>query len=452
VEDSGRATRSVTIHLLQPQTRTVTCNTSNGSWVPGTWMNAGTPRETGRTRGSWTCKPEFTPSRITRPPGGTNTVTTTSDAWVVSGSVAMKVRTTTTESFTTTVTWQGPTTCNWSSRPDSDGPPAMTTETIETKVRPATRYWSTATPEVPTGRTKVIRVSTTPVCLEQTQRELRWQTMTRWHNYVWREPNWVAGRTHIFNLPGYRYRWENYGAQRLCAIGGFSDEEEETPRPLGAEYAAGSHTVAWGADWFSFTVPADATVRLSARLSDAGDLEALFVTPAGAQLAIVVADLADGPPPNAIADPTLSALAATLRLADPPPINDAAGASGATASPQRNCDIWDGAAPVILNPQTGACTVASSGTATVRLGANALRITFNPTDADAPWLIFAASVQDAPEGIDQTAIWLVDTTSGAAVALNPATGAERTRLPRVSDATDARLDAIARSATTTPES
>ena len=197
----------------------------------------------------------------------------------------------------------------------------------------------------------------------------------------------------------------------------------------------GDYVLAWGGEWYSFTIPSGAEVSLTNRAI--GEREAMvFGVASGAEIVIVPAQVAADLPTSDNA--TLAAIVESFR-AETDSAKRPAGAERRTCtdSPPRD-DA--GALSLDLNAQW--CSVVSSGGAvTVSYGAKRLSLT---VPADRTWLIFAASQSESTEVVG---IWIMDRQTKAYVILNPADGAELARhAPADADDLPALLDALAASA------
>ncbi len=405
-----RATRPKTRTLTQPQTRTVECK--NGQWITGEWANSGTASEGSWRYGSWSCiaKPDQPD-----PDDGSRTVSTTT-AWEVSGSTATQVRTVVTQPRQRTYSWSAAPVCLWQAGAWGDVGSAQTTRTtLQTKVKPTLVTYRVDSSHVRTGRTRVIRVQTTPVCLEQSQAQYAYTRTIRVRDHVWRAPNWTPTDRAITPPIRYTY-WANVGGQRLCALRAVRGEEEQAAArqpALREEFAAGSHELQWGADRLSFTVPAGAQVRVESRVLASGEVAAAFVAASGAELVVTAALVGAGGLTST--DPLLALLAPTLTLA-------AAPALPALPEEAPTCavlQVADGAR-VDLDEVTCAQTAGQSVSVSLAGATLTLRLT-----ANREWLLMAGP---APDGAEAMAIWLTDLATGSLLALDPSKGSELGRV------------------------
>jgi hypothetical protein len=410
-EYDGPAERPRTRSVTQKWVRSITCG-SNGAWVEGEWEKDGDPTKGEWVPGSWTCTPPIParPAPVTKP----RTISTTT-VWVVSGGVAKKQQTVTTRVDTNVFKWTGAKDCEWIDD-WKQGSPTSETKTLETKNRPPTRTWTTRVNEALTGRTRVVRVQTTPVCLEQRQEQLRYRIRYSAQAYVWSDSKtWVLGPVTRTTPPVWHTRWRDVGSQRLCTLGG---QEEETPATdAGPTFGAGQHTLQWGAVWLRFTVPADASVLLAARADATGELTMVFSLARGAELVVSPSALARGERPTS-ADPTLASLAASLTVVEEP--EDVSAEPGdavcATATPGTSTE------PTRVDLNATDCTLISGGGA-VRLAAGEASLSLTLPEGG-EWIAFAAP---SPQDGARDAFWLVDARSGSMFVLDPASGSELAR-------------------------
>ncbi|MCY4618304.1 MAG: fibronectin type III domain-containing protein, partial [Chloroflexi bacterium] len=300
--------------------------------------------------------------------------------------------------------WGNPYRSGWSpngvclDKPRDDVVPRRTGVTTE-------RRW--VTPSVPDG----------VICsVEQSRQRYRLAYHRRPH--VWGGSNWVDGllnRSPFFTEPTIRYTtWQPTGKLRPCPQfareAGVSGQSETRT----AQLSAGVYGLDWGDQWLSFTVPEGATVRLSGRI-ESGAEAVVFSTAAGAALVVTsqAPNVAKGlPTPN---DPTLAALAASLRLAEPAAVDPPADSEPECAAAAQPAN---GAVKVELDADL-CMIVHGGGKVDVSFGA-ATRSLILPADRD--WMLTATT------GADQTlAIAIVDLATGGYLIIKAVDGSELSR-------------------------
>ena len=192
----------------------------------------------------------------------------------------------------------------------------------------------------------------------------------------------------------------------------------------------------WVERRFTFTVPAGATVALTGRTLDSGVHAAVFTVKSGAELVVDPATLPASSEPSSaqfsdVTDPTLSAIATSLRLA-------AAREPGTPDSAESQCPVAASPdqGPIIIDLDSTRCTVLRSGGAVqITLGDATLSLSL---PAERNWLLVAT----ADDG-ETPAIALVDITSGGHLTLAAATGAELARhIPEGNTELPALFDAM----------
>ena len=233
----------------------------------------------------------------------------------------------------------------------------------------------------------------------------------------------------------YIYEWVLIGRRMPFPCPTGDDGVSGASAPPAGVLPAGSYVRPWGGEWYSFTIPSGAEVRLSSR--KIGEQEAMVFSVAGdAEVVIIPAQVATDRPTSDNA--TLAAIATSFREeTDPAKLPSAAERRTCADAPSRD-DA--GALSLDLNAQW-CLVVSSSGAVTVRYGEERLSLAV-PTGR--VWLIFAASQS---ESVDAAGIWIMDRQSKAYVILNPADGAElRRHAPADAEGLPALLDAIAASA------
>ena len=435
-EHEQKARRKVTTTVTQAQVRTVKC--VDGEWQPGEWTNDGEPTEE-KIYGAWEC----TAARPEQPADGGGRIETISDstAWVVSAGVANQIRTVVRQNWILSYTWSGPKLCEWQSERTNDGEPYTEKTTLETLRRPSPKTWTTDLQVSDTGSTRVTRVQTTPVCLEQPQKQQRYKRRTSSQAYVWQEPAWVLG-TEVVNItpPVWRYRWVDDGPQRLCTLASEEDGDEPATTAAGEPLGPGRHQRQWGADWIEFMVPAEATLQLSAQVTDTGELAPLFTASDGAELALPLSAL--GGDAQSSEDPTLESIRTSLRvvaaetaLADHP---------AATV----DCALAETGRATAIDLDGHVCVSGWGGQLRLSTGGQQLELHLSEAHA---WLFFAAPLDDHDRRV---VVWVVDLATGSMLTLDPLSGAELSRLlsREARDATGAseRLDAVASSVRVNP--
>ena len=183
-----------------------------------------------------------------------------------------------------------------------------------------------------------------------------------------------------------------------------------------AQLSAGAYVWHLGSQRFQFEVPAEAVVQLSERTLDSGASVAVFTATDGTELIVDPATLPAAAAPadgqfSAVVEPTLAALAATLRQA--PPRQEAA---APTAGPPQECPVAaaDAQGIVAIALDTQICTVVRGGGSVTVSRGDASRAF--PLDATLDWLVIRwhrrrrrrgrrGPVPDDPER-DQPAQWL----------------------------------------------
>ena len=197
----------------------------------------------------------------------------------------------------------------------------------------------------------------------------------------------------------------------------------------------GDYTMAWGGEWYSFTIPSGAEVSLTNRA--VGEQTAMVFTAAdGAEIVVIPAQLSTNPPTSDSA--ALTAIVTSFR-AETDPAELPADAERRTCA---DSPPSDDAGALNLDLDAQWCAVVSSGSeVTMRYGEERLSLTI---PAERTWLIFIAPQSGSTEAVG---IWVMDRQSKAYVILNPATAAELARhTPTPAEGLPAHLNAIAASA------
>ena len=419
---NGRAVRTKERTKTQDQTRSVRCR--NGVWLTGAWSDSGAPSYTPWVLGDWSCS-----AKPPQPGDRTRTITvSTSTAWELSGMTARQIRTTVTQRQRQSHAWSGPALCLWQAGAwTDDGPPVPTPKVLQTKLKPKPEAFYRDSSPTATGRSRVVRVQTTPICLEQTQREYAYYRTTYSRTYQWGGSSWTQTVSQITPPVRYRY-WLNVGSQRLCALRAQDSASQPVAAPaLREQFAAGTHEMQWGVERLRFTVPTAATITVVSRVLDTGDIAAVFVAESGAELVVTIGALSQAAPSSS--DATLSQLASTLSLARPTPSIEIDDDSPA-------CDALPESDAASVNLDGAVCAQTVGQTITIELGGTQLKLVLS---AGRDWLLMAD-----PGGSGVMVVWLTDLTSGSLLALDPSTGKELGRVV-ASDAigVSALFDAIA---------
>ena len=430
-QPAGGKTAELESEERQPQTRSVTWNAAECQWDAGEWGDVGdsywtTPSPTGETRPA-PAKPIERQLRDRKTEGRSEVRGTT--AHKQSRQVATEHR--------RTVSWDE-SQCRWDPGDWDDGVPWSTPwkDTGEEIERPPTRTWTTRVNEARTGRTRVSRVQSTPICLEQTQEQLRYRIRYSAQAYVWDgDMSWVPGTVTSTTPPVWHTRWRDVGSQRLCRIGG--QDDEAAAADAGPSFEAGQHTLQWGTVWLRFTVPAGSSVLLTARADATRELTAVFSLAGGAELIVSPSALARDERPTST-DPTLASLATSLALVEEPLV--ASAQSGDTACATATPGAPSAATRVDLDASD--CTLISGGGSVVLVAGKASRTLTLPEGRE--WIAFAAPVA---QGNGSDAFWLIDAASGSLIVLDPGSGNELARqLTDGSAELKGLLDGIAASA------
>ena len=438
VADNAQRQRSRT--GTQPQTRSVTCK--DDAWVTGAWEDDGEPTWDAWPPdggwGAWVCR-----TVPPQPPDDQRTITiATTYSWRVSGDTAYQQKTLTKRDDTRPHVWVGPEipTCAWQDGSWVEGTPYPEgpTDTGVKKVRPPADTVPVKVPGTDRTETRWRTEATGTFCIQyQEQRHgARYSYYSRPHVWSSAAEEWVDGPRNPF--PYYTDpatvwgAWTETGATRLCpAASGQTAPAAQLP--------AGAYVWHWGAQRFQFTVPAGAVVQLQERPLPDGGVAAVFTAADGTELVVDPATLpaADAPASDqfrAVGEPTLAALAATLRQAPPP-------AKTAVTDTERECAVAaaDAQGAVVIALAAPGCTVVpGGGQVTVRHGAETR--TF-PLDAAYDWLVLAGGGVTATE---TPAVTFVTIPQGGALTLALGDGAELARqVPAAHPALAAVFDALA---------
>ena len=403
-----RATRTKKRTVTQPQTRTVECKA--GRWVEGGWKNNGAATNGAWTVGSWSCL-----SKPAQPSAESRTITvSTKTAWSVVGKTATQVRTVVTQTQRRTYSWSAAPVCLWQAGAwENVGSAKTTRTTLQTKIKPKAVTYTVDSSHVKTGRTRVIRVSSTPICLEQSQAQYSYRRTIRLRDHVWSEPNWV--RTDKAITPPVRYTyWANVGSQRLCALrSSDAPDATETQPALRARFTAGAHELQWGADRLGFTVPANTQVWVEARVLSSGEIAAAFVSGVGGELIVTAASVGSGGLTSG--DSVLATLAPTLKLVARPSLS-------ALPDDAHACLVLELTENARVDLDQATCAQTAGQTVTAGMGDSTVALALT-TNRD--WLLTGGP---SPNGTEQTAIWLTDLASGSLLAIDPTSGRELGRV------------------------
>ena len=384
-------------------TRTVGWNSATGNWnTPGAWI-LGTP-----VWGGWVLTQGTRPVR----PSASQTITQSEKRWVVGATAATEQGRTREQVQIRSVTWSGKPDCEWDTTAWVNFGTATWSAWTTLQVVPKPPLPPNVE-QVPVGppETRWVTDPNIPFCiLWEEQRQLYRTTIYGNQSWVWSAKNWVLRRTLLFQGNTYS-AWTRTGNTQACPRGTQDDGAQSAAENV--TLAAGDYTLPWGLQRISFTVPAGVEVQLSLRTLESGVQAVVLSSAAGAELVLYPGALADGARPSpSVADTTLSSIAATLALttvelvAPSPPEDEecavvTAAVSGATA----------------VDLDASLCAIVPTGELSVTLGGQTLSLTL-PTGYN--WLLLRVSPDPAVLGV-------IDTASGAYLALNAATGAEESR-------------------------
>ena len=264
--------------------------------------------------------------------------------------------------------------------------------------------------------------------------EARQRTDIYWVSYYWSSTavDWLS-QTRLLQQGSWGDWYEV--SREMCMFGRSSNN--------GWIVGAGVYELAWTEQSVQFTVPAEATVELNWRKQGSGEA-AVFSVASGAEL-VVTPDQLSADAVSGLAepsDPTLSAIAASLRLVDADADSADAGAVGGAS--EEGCSVASkpesGATSVDL--ADGVCVIVEGG-GEVRVTDSTQTLTLTLTSGR-DWAVLA---EPHSAENDDDAFWLIDLASGGWLALNPATAAELARhIPADAEGLPALLDAIAASA------
>ena len=330
---------------------------------------------------------------------------------------------------------------------NAQGPSAWAETIVVTKSRPSPPPRPLPPVDPPPPRTETVDPGTEtrwvsdpsiPFCILWEEQRSKWKVRTWPRKWVWSPLSfaWVAVDVGTYSDSQTMYSaWTRTGNHR---VGCRARAQEDGARGAAAEsvtLAAGDYTLPWGLQRISFTVPKKADVQLSLRTLDSGVEAVVLRSPAGAELVLSPAALAGGAQPSpSVTDTTLSSIAATLSLTEVALV-----APPAPPGPEECAFVTaaeTGATAVDLAGSP--CATVPAGTLEVTLSARTLSLTL-PTGYD--WLLLRLSD-------DPAVLALIDTASGAYLALNAATGAEEARGIKqdVADTVGPIFDAIVTSA------
>ncbi len=431
---NGRAARTKTTTTSQPQSRTFSFDAVNEVWVMGPWTDDGAPT-VDVTYGPWYCASTLPEPEATK----TEDVVTTN--WSVSSTAASKIETTTTTTYTRSVTETGPTECGWGTTLWLYAGEVTSSKTVQTIPKPADDV--VPVPIQTTTQTRWVVEDDGLFCImyEEQRSGVRYSYYYRPHVFSVAQEAWVDGTrnsTPYYTDPPGVFNWGAWsrtGASKLCPQS-TSAEDGQSTGPA-AQLSAGAHLFQWGTGYFRFTVPNGATVELSARGLDSGVSAIVFTT--GAEELVVepvnlpAADAASGVSAEGLSDPTLQAIADSLRQAaapEPPPSSPPSECAVAGAAAEsRALDLEQ--APCLLVPEGGRVSISA--------GAAGLSLTLS---AGRAWLVVTGGEQ---------ALRALDLASGGQLTLSLSDGAELNRaLPAGDSVLAALFDAIVASIQAAP--
>ncbi len=431
-DDDGPARRPIERTVTQKLKRNVTCG-SDGEWDTGEWQDDGDPiNGPWSPTGPWEC----TPPTAARPAEATLTVTvSTTSAWVVSGDTATKQRTVTKRDDTNPFSWSGPKACSWNDDWQK-GTPYTETTTLETKVKPNDYVVSVpalSLPPITTTETRWVDVYVPPFfdCVSHEERRTKSSRFTTQVTYSWGGSSWVSS-SDTTEMSTYS-AWTRTGATGACSSGSQRSASSGT-----ALLTAGDYELAWESQRLVFTVPAGATVELSGRTLDGGGHAAVLTVKGGAEL-VVTAEALSGTDEQrtarfaATTDPTLSAIAASLRA----PAPAEAEPSVTTTTECAVAEASEDGVPIVNLDAEPCAIVRGGGAITVVQDGESLAITLA---AGREWLILEGTGSDEAE---TPAAIFVDIASGGYITLALTDGAELARhIPEGSVELGAVFDAM----------
>ena len=373
-------------------------------------------------------------------------------AWTVSGSLASYIKTTVTRTQTrTSLGWLGHPTCAWNYSSWGAWVAQTTSEVVRTRTRPNPVV---TTEEV--GRTTVegkwwafgdlpggLPPDPPGSCYFEYYLQDRYSLaeFTTWWTFNTSRGRWeldASTKRQTGLQSDYIYTWYSTGMRQYCATSedGVAGASAPTAPPSGT-LLPGDYVMAWGGEWFGFTIPSDAQVQWTSRT--VGEQEAMvFSLAGGAEVVIIPSQIATNPPTSDNA--TLSAIVESFRAeTDPAKLPASAQQQTCAEAPAR-----DDAGALTLDLNAQWCSVVSSGgELSVRYDEDRISLTI---PAERVWLIFAAAQSESAAA---AGIWVMERQSKAYLILNPSDGAELNRhTPADAAALHALLDAIAASAST----
>ena len=172
-------------------------------------------------------------------------------------------------------------------------------------------------PPITTTETRWVDVYVPPFfdCASHEERRTKSTRFTTHVTYSWGGSSWVSSSS-TTEMSTYS-AWARTGATGAC-----SSSSQRSASSGTALLTAGDYELAWETQRLVFTVPAGATVELSGRSLDGGGHAAVLSVKGGAEL-VVTAEALSGTDEQrtarfaATTDPTLSAIAASLRAPAP---------------------------------------------------------------------------------------------------------------------------------------
>ena len=439
---SGMVAYEQETYTQRDDTRPHVCYSSTPPWRDGpTWI-LGTP---------YTVGPADTGVTEPKPPDDMETETlSTTLTWRLSGTTAYEQKTETKRDdrrphvfHTTAPPWRdGPT---WiEGTPYTEGP----TDTGRIWEQPP---HDTVTRTVTYTDTQWVTVSAGTFCrqYEEERSGTRNSYYHRPHVFHTTAPPWRAG-TVVDPFPYHTDptttwgAWQRTGESRACPARSDADGARGQTAAPAAQLTAGTYVWHVGAQRFQFEVPAAAVVQLSERTLTSGEAVAVFTAADGTELIVDPATLpaADAPSDgqfSAVVEPTLAALAATLRQAPPRP------AASPTTSAAEECPVAaaDAQGSVAIDLDVQGCTVVrGDGRVTVSRGDAARTFTL---DATLDWLVIDGTDVASSGAAAVTFVTIPNEANphSGSIHLALSDGTELARqVPPESPALDAVFDAI----------
>ena len=375
------------------------------AWQAGSWQ-LGTP---------YTVGPTDTGSSLTRPEPEERTVTlSTTHSWDVRGSVAYQQVTVRKRDDLRPYVWSGAPTNAWQlgswqeGTPYTEGP--TDTGTTLTKPDDYTIGPISARDADQDVYRWVVVFGPNLTCREhqEVSEATKWTTYRV--TYTWGGTSWDSVVTSSFYHTYGSYK--RTGETRACNFGPSGSSATSD----GFLLAAGDYELEWSSGRIAFSVPAGASVTLSWRELADGSSQAVFSLSDGGELVVAADALSSASGSGAPDNPTLAAIAASLR--DPTTESAAATAASSTAC-ATGAQSTDGVTQVDLD--ASACTIIGSG-GSLKVTSGGVSRSFNlPTGQE--WLIINASTGNGGDA----AAMLVEIASGGRVTVDLAGGTELAR-------------------------